>query len=200
MDSHATRPSLLARLRDSADDGAWREFDERYRELILRYCRLRGLQASDAEDVRQNVLVSLASSMKRFQYDPARGRFHAYLGRVVGNAIRRLLQQQRQSPHFGGPWEVAQDPSSDHDALDELWEREWIAHHYRTAFEVLKRSLEPKSLAIFERLLIGDSPETTAQAFQVHVDAVYKVKQRVRARMEQLIGQQIREENGEVGT
>ncbi len=45
-----TRPSLLERVRDPANDAAWAEFDRSYGELILRYCHRCGLQHSDAED------------------------------------------------------------------------------------------------------------------------------------------------------
>ena len=60
MHPDTTHPSLLARIQDLDDHAAWREFDARYRDLILRYCRRKGLQPSDAEYVRQIVMLNLA--------------------------------------------------------------------------------------------------------------------------------------------
>jgi len=40
-----TQPSLLLRVRDPGDQSAWREFESKYRELILRYCLRLGLQS-----------------------------------------------------------------------------------------------------------------------------------------------------------
>ena len=54
-----TRPSLLRRVRDPENAGAWVEFDRCYGELITRYARSRGLQASDAEDVDKDPIVPL---------------------------------------------------------------------------------------------------------------------------------------------
>ncbi|MCA9752374.1 MAG: sigma-70 family RNA polymerase sigma factor, partial [Gemmatimonadetes bacterium] len=100
---HTTRPSLLLRLRDPSDRRSWAEFDARYGELIVRYCLRRGLQLADAEDVRQEVLVSLASALKTFEYSPERGRFRGYLGRAVRNAIfRQATRPYRVREALGG--------------------------------------------------------------------------------------------------
>ena len=76
-----------------ADDASWRQFDAKYRELILRYCRARGLQTSDAEDVRQIAMANLAKSLRSFEYKLTRGRFRGYLGQVVRSAISRHFKR-----------------------------------------------------------------------------------------------------------
>ena len=57
MSFDTTQPSLLSRVRDLADHAAWREFDAKYRDLILGYCRRRGLQASDADRAMRRILL-----------------------------------------------------------------------------------------------------------------------------------------------
>ena len=41
----STAVSLLSRCRDTSDQAAWRELDERYRDLLICFCRRRGLGA-----------------------------------------------------------------------------------------------------------------------------------------------------------
>ena len=89
VDHELTQPSLLSRVRDGSDQAAWREFEAKYHELLLRYCRARGLQRSDAEDVRQIVMMNLAKFLRNFDYSPEKGGFRSYLGRVVRNSISR---------------------------------------------------------------------------------------------------------------
>ena len=48
-----TRPSLLIRVRDPADQAAWQEFVEIYRPVILRLAQHKGMQAADADDIAQ---------------------------------------------------------------------------------------------------------------------------------------------------
>src|SRR4051812_13582755 len=50
-----TRPSLLVRLRQRADQEAWREFVGLYAPLIYGFGRKHGLQDADASDLTQEV-------------------------------------------------------------------------------------------------------------------------------------------------
>src|SRR5262245_43365444 len=93
MGHDTTRPSLLSRVRDTGNRSAWRDFDDRYGALIVHYCRACGLQHSDAEDVRQVVMLNLARSLPNFRYSRERGRFRSYLGRVVRNAVSQHLSR-----------------------------------------------------------------------------------------------------------
>src|SRR5580704_17073243 len=99
-----TRPSLLVRLRDVADDESWRTFVETYVPLVFSYCRKQGLQEADAADVSQEVLMQAARSLRNFEYRPERGRFRDWLGTVTRHRIGRFLRrQQRQVRAAGGP-------------------------------------------------------------------------------------------------
>ena len=62
-----TRESLIARLPDHADRGAWHEFVELYEPLIYGIGRRHGLQPADASDLVQDVLVAVANSIERFE-------------------------------------------------------------------------------------------------------------------------------------
>ena len=54
----ATRYSLIVKLRDPADAGAWREFVTLYQPLVYRLARRQGLQDADAHDLCQEVFDS----------------------------------------------------------------------------------------------------------------------------------------------
>ena len=57
---HDTSLTLLLRVqKDPADSVAWDEFVRHYRPMIEAWCRKWGLQASDCDDVTQDVLVKL---------------------------------------------------------------------------------------------------------------------------------------------
>ena len=64
-DPASTRPSLLARIRDSRDRQAWAEFVEIYAPLVYGYAQKRGLQDADAADLTQEVLRAVAGSVAR---------------------------------------------------------------------------------------------------------------------------------------
>jgi len=191
--SEPTRLSLIKRLRDPADGEAWTTFDARYRDLILRHCRRRGLQTADAEDVRQMVMLSLASALRSFHYDPALGRFRDYLGRVVHNAIQRSFSR----PSRGAQLDVdlLELQAADTGPLDELWESDWMHHHMRLAMTAVRRSSEPGSIEVFERLVAGESVSGVARACGKSEDAVKKILQRVRERLREQVARQVHNED-----
>jgi len=195
MTARTTRQTLLGRLHDAADQAAWREFETQYLDLILCYCRRRGLQQSDAEDVGQIVFTSLTVLFRRgFEHDPGKGRFRTYLGRAVQNAVNRWVQRPGQDVQRLSTW-VADNMLEGRDSVDEAWQQEWEQHHMRRALCTVRRTYESSSLAVFEALLRGQSIAGAAQSFGMNEQAVYKIRSRVRARIEQLIAEQTREED-----
>ncbi len=195
MDHDLTQPSLLSRVRDGSDQAAWREFEAKYRELLLRYCRARGLQQSDAEDVRQLVMMNLAKFLRNFDYSPEKGRFRSYLGRVVKNSISRHFARPNPADRALDTAVMATVPDEGPDEKDDLWEQEWINHHYRLAMRTIHDTFDKRSVAVFDRLVEGESVETVAQACGMSTQAVHKVKQRIRKRMQELIAAQVRDED-----
>ncbi len=195
MGSETTQPSLLSRVRDSADDASWREFDAKYRELILRYCHARGLQTSDAEDVRQIAMANLAKSLRSFEYQPTRGRFRGYLGQVVRSAISRQFKSPNAGARALDTNVLATVEADDSGQTDEIWEREWVRHHCRQAMLTVRGTFDPKSVQMFDRLLAGDDVAQVASDFRATTQAVHKVKQRIRDRLKELIANQISQED-----
>src|SRR5262245_4587047 len=74
-----TRWSLLSRLKDWDDQESWRLFFDTYWELLYRTALKAGLSHSEAEEVVQDVVISVAKKIASFRTDPARGSFKAYL-------------------------------------------------------------------------------------------------------------------------
>jgi len=190
-----TRVTLLACVRDGADRDAWSQFEATYREMLLRFCRSRGLQHADAEDAIQLVFTKLVTGLRRFEYDRTRGRFRDYLYRCVRSAIADLSGCPKHVPlpveNGGARDAVPEDPQS-----RQQWEREWIDHHYRMAIESVRRTSDPRSVEVFEATLAGLRTRQIAEHLGMTEDAVYKAQQRVRDRLRARIASQVREEDG----
>lgn len=194
MGSDSTRASLLSRVRDPGDAASWREFDARYRDLVLRYCRRSGLQESDAEDVRQGVMMTLARRMRSFEYRPEVGRFRDYLRICTRRAIAKHLSRQNGAAEelSVGDMETLEEAAAG--VLDQLWEAEWRGHHLRLAMDKARSAFERRSLDVFERLLAEECAEDVAAAFGISPAAVYKIKQRVKDFLRERIEEQLADE------
>ena len=195
-----TQLTLIARLRDPKDEAAWTHFETRYRELVVRFSMRQGLQAADAEDVAQAVFASLLKSLQNFTFDASKGRFRDYLFRAVRNEVCRqkskALRPMSASPLLAlSELSPSNDPgSADVGEAAKMFDDEWINHHYRLALSEIRRTHAPESVAIFETLIAGISIAATALRFATTEQAVHKVKQRVRDRMQALVQAQIAEE------
>ena len=198
----ATSATLLSRLRDPKDHAAWAAFESLYRGLLVRFCVRQGLQHADAEDIVQAVTTSLLKSMPQFVYAPDRGRFRDYLYRCTRNAL--AAWRTRSSRPGRRPTALdsrtgdalAADADERPDALAErAWEEEWVAHHYRLAMKTVRETFEPTSVEIFNRSIRGESLGSLAAALGMSEEAVKKARQRVKARLEELVARQIAEED-----
>src|SRR5258707_2948115 len=94
----ATRVSLLVRLCDARDDGAWTQFVDLYAPVVYGYARKQGLQDADAADLSQDVLSVVASAVCRLEYDPQRGAFRNSLFTVVRRELCNWPLARRQRP------------------------------------------------------------------------------------------------------
>ena len=69
---------------------------EIYGPLVYGYCRRSLLQESDAADVSQEVMMRVSQALRRFEYDPARGSFRHWLGRVARNEVARFCEREER--------------------------------------------------------------------------------------------------------
>jgi RNA polymerase sigma-70 factor (ECF subfamily) len=168
---------------------------------MFHFCRRRGVPHVDAEDVVQKVMVNLASSLPQFIYDPQRGQFRQYLFRCLQNAIaewaaRPVRRWQPLHTVTAGSDECGR-AVEDH---AHVWEQEWVAHHYRLALSTVRQTFEPRSMEVFNRNLAGASVADLAREYGMSEQAIYKLRQRIRDRLEELIAEQVREEDDIDGT
>src|SRR2546428_608386 len=102
-ESIPTRASLLERLKDLGDQASWNEFYQTYRELIYSVTRKAGLNETEAEDVVQNTVISVAKKMPGFTYDPATDSFKGWLLTVTRWRILDQLQRRKGSQSLSRP-------------------------------------------------------------------------------------------------
>ncbi len=190
--------TLVVRLRDPADAAAWREFDTRYRELIVRFLCRRGLQRADAEDSAQSVISKLVTGLRNFQYDPVKGGFRAYLFRCARSALSDHMTRQARAPRVVSMADGQGQPPSraalSDDPMYLEFEREWVDHHYRLAVARYKGSADERAAALLDAALAGIAPRLIAEKQGISENAVHKAMQRLRDRLRDLIEEQVHDE------
>jgi DNA-directed RNA polymerase specialized sigma24 family protein len=85
-----TSTILLQRLKDRGDDAIWREFDTRYRPVLLAVGRRLGLGLADAEDAAQETLVAFLAEYKEGRYRREMGRLRDWLAGIMTHKVQDL--------------------------------------------------------------------------------------------------------------
>jgi RNA polymerase sigma-70 factor (ECF subfamily) len=176
-----TRPTLLARLRATpTDQAAWAEFVDRYSRQIYVWCRQWRLQAADAEDLTQNVLLDLARQMRTFVYQPS-GSFRAWLRTVAYRAWCDLAERRKGAAGTGdsGVLELLHSVEARESFLDRL-DRECDRALLEVAAQRVRQRVEPTSWEAF-RLMTeeGLSGAEAAERLGLLAAAAFKAKSRV---------------------
>ena len=189
-----THASLLARLSQGSDRGAWAEFLDRYADLIRGFARRQGVQPADCDDVLQSVLIALTQSMPGFTYDPARGKFRSYLKTAVLHVIYRKSFQNKGAVTLENLEELTAAGAAD-ETIEAQWESEWRQYHLRLAMKTIAAEFNKSDLQSFEQYgLAGQPAQQVADALSMTVDQVYQAKSRIFRRLGELIEQQVSDE------
>jgi RNA polymerase sigma-70 factor (ECF subfamily) len=177
-----TGTTLRAVLRDPADPEAWKAFVARYAPRVLAWCRRWQLQPADAEDVTQEVLYRLVGQLRRFPYDPAKGRFRGWLNGVARHAWSDLRKSRRRAGWGSGDPHVERllEEQEDHDGLLEALEQEFERELYeeaqaRVQLRVSRPTWQAFKLLVHERW----SGARVGAELDLSVAAVYMAKHRV---------------------
>ena len=190
----ATRPTLLARIRDLSDQTAWNQFAALYAPVIHGYLRSRGLQEADAADVTQQALQKVMAAVGRLEYDRAKGRFRGWLLTITRNALIDHVKRGRKGVVGSGDTAVhalldaVPVPDVATAEEDARWDRECQERVLQWAMEEVRSSFEPKTWQAFHETAIRHrSPEEVAIVLAMTVGAVYVAKSRVTARLRRVV-------------
>jgi RNA polymerase sigma-70 factor (ECF subfamily) len=180
-----TSITLLGRLHSDADQPAWSAFVERYAPMIYHWCCRFGLQASDAADVTQEVLLKLVGAMREFEYDPSRGSFRSWLKAVTGNAVRDLLESWKRQARGSGDTQVMgrlaaiEDPEA-WDALTAEIERQYERELLSAAEQRVQPRVHPHTWRAYQMTAVDQQPPAqVATQLGITVAEVYVAKSRV---------------------
>lgn len=175
---------LLNALCNRQDAAAWLQFSSRYADVLVRFCRRRGLQQADAEDISQQVLFAVSRQIPGFQQQSDRGLFRSWLATI---AIRAIWKHKRQSGRKSGTSQLKDDD------LPEPTCRSWLADFnaavLETGMERICPEFSTEEWTAFQRVWLADEPcLTVAAEIGKPASWVYRTKYRILDRLKREIG------------
>ena len=187
-----TRYSLLSRLQNWNDQESWKFFFDTYWRLIYSIALKSGLTETEAQDVVQETIISVAKDIHKFKRDRALGSFKGWLRNLtrwrIADQLRRRMQSRLDEDLTTRdnvpPVEIAEIPDPAGGALDDIWEQEWRSNLFEAALERVKRKVKEEHFQIFDLHVIREWPVIqVAQTLNISVGQVYLAKFRLLARI-----------------
>lgn len=184
-----TTTALLDGLADPADERSWREFDKRYRPIIVAFARRVGLAEADTADVAQETLVRFLRSYRQGQYDRERGRLRSWIIGITKHCIGELRQRRARRREVHGVSALADFPGDDE--LDRIWDAECQQAILREGLAELRERtrIDEGTLRAFELLAFeAQSPAEVAATLGITANDVYLAKHRCLSRLRKILG------------
>ena len=185
----ATRRSLVDRLANWDDRKRWQEFFDTYWKLIYSAARKSGLTDSEAQDVVQETIITVAKNIDKLKYDPAIGSFKGWLLQITR---WRIADQFRRREPENAKWPGLADdrltatiervPDSRIVDLDAVWEANWKENLFDAAIARVKKKVDPKQFQVFDCYVRKEWPaQKVAERLGLNVGQVYLARHRVGA-------------------
>ena len=181
-----TRASLLGRLKDWQDEESWREFFNIYRQLIFSFAIKSGLTDAEAEDVVQETVISVAKTIKEFEYDPERCRFKSWLRHLtqkrIADCFRKRPREQLLPRTASGETArtTAIERVASEDNLESIWEEEWQKKLLDAAIERVKTQVSAEQYQMFDFYVLKKMPaRKVTAALGTSVGQLYLAKHRI---------------------
>ena len=181
-----TRASLLLSLGQHSED-AWAEFLVIYEQAVHRFCRSKGLQEADCQDVLQDVLTAVVKKVPVWDHDSEKGKFRGWLFTVARNVAVDVINNKARKAVASGDTGVARMLAEYPDSQNSD-KQSFVIEYRRALFDWAARQVKSEVKEVtwqsFQKTAIeGVKAEEVALQLNVPVGSVYTAKCRVVARI-----------------
>lgn len=183
-----TRYSLLSRLQNWDDQDSWKDFFDTYWHLIYSVALKSGLTETEAQDVVQETIISVAKDIHKFKRDQSLGSFKGWLRNVTRWRIADQLRRRTRVKHddtgmsaeyFARP-DISEIPDPVGANLETIWEAEWQSNLLQAAIERVKPRVKEEHFQMFDLYVVKHWPvRKVAKTLGVSVGQVYLAKHRI---------------------
>ena len=183
-----TTTALLNSLHDDDNEAAWRQFDDRYRPILIGFARRLGLPEADAVDVAQETTVQFIKEYREGKYDRERGRLRSWLLGIARYRVAGVYRKRATSRVSRGESAIVDLPRDQE--VEEAWDTERRMTILRAALDQLRNTtkIAEKTIRAFEMVALQQQPTAQAAAeLDMSENDVYLAKSRVASKLREIV-------------
>jgi RNA polymerase sigma-70 factor (ECF subfamily) len=169
---------------------AWEEFTEIYSPVVFRLALRHGLQLADADDLAQEVSISVARFIGKWLEREDRKSFRAWLFTITRNCVIDFMRKRTRRRLVDDGSENSLDGFVNDDEISSEFGIEYRREVFRWASERVRQSVSESSWQAFWQTSVEDRPiKDVAEEIGQSVGSVYIARSRVMKRLKELVKQ-----------
>jgi len=176
--SQETRHSLLGRALNLDDHTAWQELHDHYAGFIHFTLQRLRVSPSDANDLVQEVMITLMKKLKN--YDSNKGRFRSWLAMVTRSTLqmhyRKMQSIEKKHDRFKDHLVLFEEQD---EVLDQIIEKQWEAYISDQALARVEKTIRGRAIEVFKLSLTGLKAKEIADQLGLQESSVYNFRKRV---------------------
>lgn len=182
-DTYLTRNTLLKRLKGLNDELAWDEFVFYYRDFIFSIINKLGVLDGDCDDLSQQVMLKIWSSIESFSYTQKPGSFRNWIYTITKNAVMNYFKHNKLVNKHHEQIEITDRHTVFKPEIDQLITDEWENYITGLAFENISKKVSEQTIEVFLSSLRGEAVTETATRLGIEENSVYIYKNRVKKKL-----------------
>ena len=178
-----TSLSLLDRACADAKDETWRHLASVYSPLLRSWLTRFEVEAMDADDLVQEVLLTVSRELPRFEHSGRAGAFRNWLRMILVHRLRDFWRSRKYRPVAAGgsSWiEQLNQLEDESSSASQAWNLEHDRHVMAQLLENVRPRFEPKTWEAFHRQMFdGQRADIVAAELGMPLNSVYVARSRV---------------------
>lgn len=182
--------SILRRARDG-DQLAFQRLVTLYAGLVYHWCRRAGLTPEDAEDVGQQVFLSVSRGLTGFRRDETNGSFRGWLRTITRTRLLDHFREHSQRELAAGGDVSWNEPTMTYHPRDLLEDEEPSEKTmvYEQALALVRGEFSEQDFQAFHQVVVeGVSPREVATKLGISANSIYIAKSRILKRLRDEFG------------
>lgn len=178
-----TPVSLLDRVRRGRGEESWERLEALYAPLLRRWIGRYSLQDSDADDLVQEVLMTLSRELPEFDHSGRPGAFRKWLRGILVHRLQHFWRTKQRRPVATGTSSVQEQLAQlqdDTSQVSRMWDEEHDQHVLSGLLETVRPQFEARTWEAFRRQAFrGEPGRAVADELGMTLKAVQLAKARV---------------------